>query len=86
MKRIDNRTEEEILKAANYAINDSFWKSNIRSTKKLREKFETLIIQCSRKEKSNEPRRTTKPTEKTIVDLAREQGITGNVADLPFMP
>ncbi|GAA4653959.1 hypothetical protein GCM10023142_10970 [Anaerocolumna aminovalerica] len=45
MKRLDNRTEEEIRQALNFAINDSFWKSNIRSAKKFREKFETLYIQ-----------------------------------------
>ena len=42
MKRLDNRTEEEITQALSYATTDSFWKGNIRSTKKFREKFETL--------------------------------------------
>lgn len=45
MKRIDNRSEDEIRQALHFAINDSFWKTNIRSTKKFREKFETLLIQ-----------------------------------------
>lgn len=45
MKRLDNRTEKDIMQALKYAINDSFWKTNTRSTKKFREKFETLIVQ-----------------------------------------
>lgn len=44
MKRLDGRTEADIMQALNYAIKDSFWQGNIRSTKKFREKFETLIV------------------------------------------
>lgn len=49
MKRLDGRSEEEIMQALNYAITDSFWQTNIRSTKKFREKFETLIVQSRNK-------------------------------------
>ena len=48
MKRLDNRTEEQIQKVLDYATTNSFWKSNIRSTKKLREKFEILYAQIMR--------------------------------------
>lgn len=51
MQRLDKRSNDEIKRALLFAINDKFWKSNIRSTKKFREKFETLIIQS--KTKSN---------------------------------
>ncbi len=44
MKRLDNRSETDIMQALNYAVTDSFWQSNIRSAKKFREKFETLIV------------------------------------------
>lgn len=44
MKRLDGRMEADIMQALNYAITDTFWQGNIRSTKKLREKFETLIV------------------------------------------
>lgn len=47
MKRIDNRSEAEIRQALQYALNNSFWKGNIRSTKKFREKFEVLLIQSN---------------------------------------
>ena len=40
MKRLDGRSEADIQEALQFAINDPFWQSNIRSTKKLREKFE----------------------------------------------
>ncbi len=52
MKRLDGRTEADIIEALTYATTDVFWKSNIRSTKKFREKFETLIIQSRTKPKS----------------------------------
>lgn len=45
MKRIDKRSETDIIEALTFATTDGFWKSNIRSTKKFREKFETLIVQ-----------------------------------------
>lgn len=48
MKRLDNRSEEDIKAALEFAVTDSFWRSNIRSTKKFREKFETLIVQARR--------------------------------------
>lgn len=48
MKRLDGRSESDIREALRYAVGDSFWQSNIRSTKKFREKFETLICQARR--------------------------------------
>lgn len=51
MKRLDGREEADIIEALTYATTDVFWKSNIRSTKKFREKFETLIVQSREKKK-----------------------------------
>lgn len=48
MERIDKRSREEIQQALDYATTDQFWRSNIRSTSKFREKFETLYIQSQR--------------------------------------
>lgn len=48
MKRLDGRSEADIQEALQFAIQDPFWQTNIRSTKKLREKFETLILQARR--------------------------------------
>ena len=52
MKRLDKRKEEEIKQALQYAIEDTFWKSNIRSAKKFREKFEVLYVQSQNRRKS----------------------------------
>lgn len=51
MKKLDKRSEEDITKALQFAISDSFWKGNIRSAKKFREKFETLLIQSKNSKK-----------------------------------
>lgn len=61
MKRLDHLNEEEIRQALQYATNDSFWKPNIRSTKKFREKFETLYSQSQGKRGADvtEPRVAT---------------------------
>lgn len=59
MKRLDHRTEAEIQEALNFAITDQFWKTNIRSTKTLRDKFETLIMQA-RKPRGNSPAKSNK--------------------------
>ena len=49
MKRLDGLSEDEIWQVLQYAMHDGFWKGNIRSTKKLREKFETLYTQSQGK-------------------------------------
>lgn len=53
MKRLDQRSESDIIEALTYATTDGFWKSNIRSAKKFREKFETLIVQSRNKAAKN---------------------------------
>lgn len=53
MKRLDGRAEADIIEALTFATTDGFWKSNIRSTKKFREKFETLIVQSRAKQARN---------------------------------
>lgn len=45
MQRLDKRSREQISQALDYAIKSSFWKANIRSAGKFREKFETLYLQ-----------------------------------------
>lgn len=51
----DKRTVEELREVFTFLRNDSFWKQNILSTSKLREKFETLLIKSrsNAKNKSN---------------------------------
>jgi hypothetical protein len=45
MIRIDKRDTLNIEKVIEFSQGDTFWKSNILSAKKLREKFDTLFIQ-----------------------------------------
>lgn len=57
----DNRTDEQIKYLINWSQDNSFWKSNILSTYKLREKATTLIRQIkAEKEKANAPKASFK--------------------------
>lgn len=44
MMERDNRTEEQIIYLMDWVQNDSFWKGNILSVSKLREKFDQLVM------------------------------------------
>lgn len=52
MKENDKRTPEQIKFVIKWAQNNDFWQANILSTKKLREKFDTLVAQIKRDSKS----------------------------------
>lgn len=47
MIRIDKRDVVDIRKIINFSQHDNFWKSNILSTAKLREKFDQLILKVN---------------------------------------
>lgn len=49
MRERDNRTPDQIRFLVEWCQGNDFWKANILSTKKLREKFDTLVAQASRK-------------------------------------
>ncbi len=49
MHHIDNLSKEQIRDTLIWTIRDDFWKTNIRSTGKFREKFSTLYLQSRRK-------------------------------------
>lgn len=53
MKRIDNRTDEEIEGAIRWSQQDAFWLSNILSTEKLRKQFDKLYLASKRKDNGN---------------------------------
>ena len=48
MMRIDCRSPDEIKKLIDWSHNDNFWKANILSPGKLREKWDTLVLQRQR--------------------------------------
>lgn len=53
MVRLDKRSKEDIYNTLLFARSDSFWKDNIRSTSKFREKYEALFLKSKNKTKSN---------------------------------
>lgn len=55
MMEQDNRTEEQIIYLMDWVKQESFWRAVILSTKKLRDKFDQLIIQV--KERSTQGNR-----------------------------
>lgn len=46
--RLDDRTPDELKAVIEWCQSDSFWQSNILSTKKLREKYDQLFLNMSR--------------------------------------
>lgn len=50
LMRIDGRTPEQIEWIIRWATANEFWLANIRSMPKLREKFQTLVLQSQRKQ------------------------------------
>lgn len=53
MIRIDNRSPDEIRDMIDWSHRDSFWKANILSPGKLREKWDTLVAHKLRQEERN---------------------------------
>lgn len=51
MKRLDGLSEDVIKRTLHFATHDSFWRTNIRSAKKFREKFEVLYSQSQGKQR-----------------------------------
>ena len=60
MKRLDKRADEQIFAVMEFSQKDNFWKSNILSAGKLREKFDTLLLQKDRPK----PQQKTGPVNK----------------------
>jgi hypothetical protein len=68
--RLDGYSYDEIKQAIIWCQNDEFWKSNILSTKKLREKMPTLVLQMKRR--GNQPQgRPQSRYERTVSVLDR---------------
>lgn len=61
MQRLDKRSVNQIEQALNYAIENPFWKTVVRSTGKLREKFETLYLQSMEKKGTGKQASKTAP-------------------------
>ena len=80
MVRLDKRSKDDIYNTLVFARTDTFWKANIRSTSKFREKYETLYSQMKSKKQPSQfkpvnkfnqfPQRTY--TDKDYADLERK--------------
>ena len=77
MIRLDKRTHEQIEQIIKFSQTDPFWQSNILSTKKLREKFDTLWLQKDGKKNQN----------KKVLGQFKERDIKeSDIEDLYFDP
>jgi hypothetical protein len=56
MIRLDKRSLDDIRITIDFATSDTFWKSNILSTAKLRDKFDTLFIQSKKMPVKQKPK------------------------------
>ncbi|MCM3651301.1 DUF4373 domain-containing protein [Metabacillus litoralis] len=63
MMEKDNRNEEQIVYVIDWCQNHSFWKTNILSTSKLREKFDRLVIQIKEDKSKVTPIKPNYPRE-----------------------
>lgn len=54
----DARTVEQVIKAIDWCQTDDFWRSNILSMQKLREKYEQLRLAAQRGQNASSPRST----------------------------
>ena len=64
INEIDKRSFEQIEFLIQWSQKDSFWSTNILSTKKLREKFDTLVLRVKEQKEKHQPQQnnvTTKP-------------------------
>ena len=66
LRRLDGRSEDEIRRVIRFATTDSFWQTNILSTKTLREKFDTLYAQMWRKSPGDKPRQDAQTGPETV--------------------
>jgi hypothetical protein len=73
MMRLDGRTEAEVRELIEWSQGDSFWKSNILSMAKLREKFDQLTLKAGegRKHGDGSSQRFGKPSGAVHEDTAK---------------
>lgn len=69
----DKRTEEQISYLMDWVQKDSFWKSNILSTSKLREKFDQLVIRVKEDISKQNKTKDVPRAYKSLQDWADEE-------------
>jgi len=81
MVRIDKRKEQDIRKVIKFATENDFWKANILSGKKLREKYDTLFARLSTPTKTQNQNNATKEWE-SVSALISAKGRTADITVL----
>ena len=66
MIRVDKRSASEIREVIRWSQRDSFWQTNILSTKKLREKYDQLTMKMKSGTETNRPKVPRKPVQQDI--------------------
>ncbi len=74
MIRLDNREVEDIRAVIDFSQKDTFWQANILSTKKLREKFDTLLIQSQTTAKKSHKATGRDKSKEAIMAFASSEG------------
>jgi DNA-binding MarR family transcriptional regulator len=59
MIRLDKHTQDDVYNTLVFARADTFWKVNIRSASKFREKYETLFLQMKSKKEKPQPKQNS---------------------------
>jgi hypothetical protein len=67
----DQRTEQQIHAAIDWATNDEFWRANVLSMPKLREKYEQLRLQATRGAPGTKPSTTDAKVAETLARAER---------------
>jgi hypothetical protein len=71
MLRIDRRTVEQIRELVEWSQRDSFWRTNIFSMGKLREKFDQLAVKKNQSSARREPSRAERVDEIPLVKIPK---------------
>ena len=77
MRIKDKRTEEQIMYVINWSQNNKFWKSNILSIAKLREKFDQLVIKIKSEKENKVNENFNKPKQDAMSMMLEQLNLGG---------
>ena len=77
MRVKDKRTEEQIMYVINWSQNNKFWKSNILSIAKLREKFDQLVIKIKSEKENKVNENFNKPKQDAMSMMLEQLNLGG---------
>lgn len=71
--RIDERDKREVCRVIKFATSDDFWRSNILSPKKLRQHYDTLVIQMGKKQPAAVPANSAVSETEAMLEARRRE-------------